>query len=163
MVLPFQDAAGLSGDADSELAFGLESRGRGVTWILPPRLQEVMDRSPGLDTRIRGLPVGMFSSAEVRRVGDPLYGDLRRLAALVDAEVALLPVRAWVDTGAEGSRLRMSTALIHVRTGRVLWFGVVEGDVRDPATPAALASVVDVLARTLLWYAVGTESADDGG
>ena len=126
-------------------------------------MQEALDRSPGLNARIRGLPVGMFSSAEVRRIGDPLYGDLRRLSSLVDAEVALLPVRAWARPDPEGARLRLTTALIHVRTGRVLWYGVVEGEPLDPATPVALASAVDALARTLLWYSAGTESAETGG
>lgn len=162
MVLPFQDAAALAGDPDAELAFGLRTRGEGVTWILPPRLEEALQRSPGLDTRLRGLPVGMFSAGEVRRVGDPLYGELRRLAALVDAEVALLPVRAWVHPGEGGPRIRMSAALVHVRTGRVLWFGVAEGDPGEAADPAALASAVESLARTLLWYVAGTGTTTPG-
>ena len=153
MVLPFQDATGLAGDADAELAFALQGRGRGVTFVLPTRLQEALDRSPGLGGRIRGLSVGAFGAAEVKRVGDPLYGDLRRVASLVDAEVALVPLRLWVEPGTAGSRLRASAALLHVRTGRVLWFGFVEGEPRDPADPGALAQVVERLARTLLWYA----------
>ena len=152
MVLPFQESATVAGDLDAELAFALRDRGPGVTWILPPRLQEVLNRSPGLGARIHGLPVGAFTTAEVERVGDPLYGDLRRLAALVDAEVTLLPVRAWLHPGEGGARVRVSAALIHVRTGRVLWFGVEEGDPREPGDPSAPASAADALARTLLWY-----------
>lgn len=162
MVLPIQDAAALGPEVDAELAFGLRARGQGVTWILPPRLQEVLDRSPGLNTRLHGLAVGTFSAAEVRRIGDPLYGDLRRLAALVDAEVALIPVRGWVHTAEDGPHLRLSAALIHVRTGRVLWFGVGEGGVGDAGDPAALASAVDALARTLLWYASGSGASTTG-
>lgn len=162
MVLPFQDAAALAGDPDAELAFGLRSRGEGVTWILPPRLEEALERSPGLDTRLHGLPVGMFSAGEVRRVGDPLYGDLRRLGELVNAEVALLPVRAWVHPGEDGPRVRLSAAILHVRTGRVLWFGVAEGRPGEAADPAALASAVESLARTLLWYATGTGTTTPG-
>lgn len=163
MVLPFQDVTGPRGDVDAELAFALQGRGRGVTWILPPRLQEALDRSPGLGGRIRGLSVGAFGAAEVKRVGDPLYGDLRRVGSLVDAEVALLPLRVWVHTGGQGSRLRASAALLHVRTGRVLWFGLVEGEARDPAEPGALAAVVERLAQTLLWYAEEPGTATTGG
>lgn len=163
MVLPFQNVVGIGGDVDAELAFGLQGRGEGVTWILPSRLQEVVDRSPGLNARIRGLPVGMFGSAEVRRVGDPLYGELRRLASLVDGEVVLLPVQAWTRTGEEGEHVRLSAALIHIRSGRVMWFGLVEGDARAPSDPGALASAVDALARTLLWYVPGTDMAVSGG
>lgn len=163
MVLPVQNVTGVAGDVDAEVAFGLHSRGEGVTWILPPRLQQAVDRAPGLNARIRGLPVGTFASAEVRRVGDPLYGELRRLAALVDGEVVLLPVQAWTRVGEEGEHVRLSAALIHIRSGRVMWFGVVEGDARPAADPGALASAVDALARTLLWYVPGTDMAATGG
>lgn len=154
MVLPFQSAAGMAGDVDAELAFGLKDRGPGIHWVLPPRLQQVLDRSPGLRTRLHGLTVGAFSGGEVQRVGDPLYGDLRRLGTLVDAEVALVPLRAWVHAGESGIRVRVSATLIHVQTGRVLWFGVVEGEAFEPSDVRALASAVDALAKKLLWYAL---------
>lgn len=154
MVLPVQENLGVPGDLDAEMAFGLTGRGSGVTWILPPELQRVVDRSPGSNLRIRALPVGAFTMAEVRRVGDPLYGDLRRLSEFVDAEVALVPVRAWTASE-EGTdpTVRLSVALIQVRTGRVLWFGVVEGGAHPLEDPRGLASAVDRMARTLLWYA----------
>ena len=154
MVLPFQGATGVTGDVDAELAFGLRDRAPGVDWVLPPRLQQALDRSPGLNIRIHGLQVGVFSAAEVQRVGDPLFGDLLRLGALVDAQTALLPVRAWVATDeAGGSRVRISAALVQVRTGRVLWFGVVEGTPAEGEDPGALASAVDALTQKLIWYA----------
>lgn len=166
MVLPAQGVSGVGGDVDAELAFALRDRGAGVTWIFPPRLQEALNRSPGLGGRIHGLPVGVFGAGEVRRVGDPLYGDLRRVAALVDAEVALVPVRAWsfAPGGAEGGdgRVRVSAALIHVRTGRVLWFGVVEGEAGSGGDAAGLASAAEALARALLWYVVTDDAAAPG-
>ncbi|MHB1194959.1 MAG: hypothetical protein ACYC6F_18205 [Longimicrobiales bacterium] len=153
MVLPFQGATGVTGDVDAELAFALRDRGPGVDWVLPTRLQQALDRSPGLNVRIHGLQVGVFSAAEVQRVGDPLFGDLLRLGSLVDAQTALLPVRAWVAPEEGGSRVRISAALVQVRTGRVLWFGLVEGALAEGEDPAALASAVDALTQKLLWYA----------
>jgi len=153
MVVPFQQPGAVPGDVDAELAFMLRSRGEGVTWVLPPRLQEAVDRSPGLGARIRGLSVGAFSGAEVKRVGDPLFGDLLRLGSLVNAEVALVPIRAWVHSGESGPRVRLSAALIQVRTGRVLWYGIEEGGPGEPEDPGVLASAVDALGRKLLWYA----------
>ncbi len=153
MVLPFQGATGVTGDVDAELAFALRDRGPEVDWVLPPRLQQALDRSPGLNVRIHGLQVGAFSAAEVQRVGDPLFGDLLRLGALVDAQTALLPVRAWVVPGEGGNRVRISAALVQVRTGRVLWFGLVEGAPSEGEDPGALASAVDALTQKLLWYA----------
>jgi len=99
----------------------------------------------------------MFLRSEVERVGDPLYGNLRRLAALVDAEVALVPVRVSPGpTQVSGqSALEAMAALIMIRTGRVLWFGVVAGEPGAQDDPAVLASVMDSLARRLLWYVGG--------
>ncbi|HSG46970.1 MAG TPA: hypothetical protein VLA43_04045 [Longimicrobiales bacterium] len=152
MVLPFQDVRSVVGDPDAELAFSLQDRGPEVTWILPSRLQSVLDRSPGM-TRIRGLPVGVFSTGEVRRIGDPLYGELRRLGAMVDGEVALIPLGASLQApDSLGVAVRVSAAVIHVRTGRVLWFGMLEGDHHETPDLSTLASAVDALARTLLWY-----------
>jgi len=152
MVLPFQGAMGVTGDVDAELAFGLRDRAPGVDWVLPPRLQQALDRSPGLNVRIHSLEVGVFSAAEVQRVGDRLFGDLLRLGALVDAQRALLPVRAWVADGEGGIRVRISAALVQVRTGRVLWFGMVEGGLAEANDPGALASAVDALTQKLIWY-----------
>ena len=155
MVYPAQDVRGVRGDVDAEIAFALQDRsGEEVTWIFPPRLQNILDRSPGM-SRIRGLPVGVFSQAEVERVGDPLYGDLRRLGEIADGQVALIPLVVAVqppDTLTQGIAVSVSATVIHVRTGRVLWFGMVEGDAHPVADAATLASAVDALARTLLWY-----------
>jgi hypothetical protein len=156
MVLPVQDNRGVPGDLDAEIAFALGDRGKGVEWIFPEELEHALQRSPGLDTGLHGLPVGMFEGGEVRRVGDPLYGDLRRLSAVVDGEVALIPVSALLAPTSEDSvQLQLSATLIHVRTGRVLWFGVAGGDAGTGDDPRVLASAVDRLARTLLWYAGG--------
>ena len=153
MVLPVQELVGFRGTPDAELAFQLQDREPGVEWILPDEIQEMLDRSPGIRADTRGLPVGVFLGAEVRRVGDPLYGELRRMGALVDAEVALIPVRAGARTaGDTGVTIRVHAALLDVRTGRVLWFGVEEGDEGRRDDPAVLASAIDELARSLLWY-----------
>ncbi len=153
IVLPVQQVLGVSGDPDAELAFGLRERTQDVTWVLAHEVEEVLARSPAINARTRGLPVGHFLQAEVRRIGDPLFGQLRRMAALVDADAVLLPVQVSVaaDVG-EDPKIRWSVALIEVRTGRVPWFGVVEGGMFPTGDPRGLASSVDQLARTLLWY-----------
>jgi hypothetical protein len=154
MVLPVQQVLGVPGDADAELAYGLGERDVEVTWILPDEIQEVLSRSPGVRASLRGLPVGQFLTAEVRRVGDPLYGELRRLASLVDAEAALIPVQASLEAEpGESPTVRFWTALIETRTGRVLWFSILDGDAHASGDPRGLASAVDEVARSLLWYA----------
>lgn len=144
---------GIVGDPDAELAFGLQDRGRDVEWILPAEVEAVLARSPGVSASTRGLPVGSFSMAEVNRVGDPLYGELRRMAVLVNAEAILLPVRAYTEVEeGQSPRILMMATLIEPRSGRVLWFSIAEGDAFSPGDPRGLASAVDELARTLLWY-----------
>jgi hypothetical protein len=46
----------------------------------------------------------------------------------------------------------MSVALIVIRTGRVSWYGVIEGLAGEAQDPATLASVAEVMARNLLPY-----------
>jgi hypothetical protein len=133
--------------ADEELAHALRSRGQGVTWVFPPGLEEALERSPGVPARISGLPVQVFDQAEVNRIGDPLFGNLLRLSTLTGAEVALIPTKLeYAETGA----YVLGAAIIAARTGRVGWYGVLEGIAGEAENPAALASVADLLARTLL-------------
>jgi hypothetical protein len=154
MVLPVQQNLGVRGDPDAEIAFGLGERNTEVTWISPSEVEEVLRRSPAIRANLRGLPVGHFLTAEVRRVGDPLYGELRRLSSLVDADAVLVPVQVSLEAepGSDPT-VRLWTALIEVRTGRVLWFSVLDGGAYAPTDPRGLASAVDVMARSLLWYA----------
>jgi hypothetical protein len=133
--------------ADAELAHAFRTRGPSVGWIFPPEAEEALTRSPGLQARIRNLPVAFFLQAEVQRVGDPLFGDVNRLATLMGADVALLPVELAYG---EGGRYSLSAALLRVGTGHVLWFGVLEGAEGEPDDPAALASVAETMARAIL-------------
>jgi hypothetical protein len=64
-------------------------------------------------------------------------------------------VRASAEVSPDGVAVRFSVALIHLQSGRVLWFGVVQGDAREADDPRGLASAVDRLARALFWYAGG--------
>jgi len=149
MVLPVQLRTGVSQGilADPELAHALRTRGEGVTWVFPPEMDEILQRSPGVPAQIRGLPVQIFLQAEVNRVGDPLYGYLLRLAGLTGSDVALIPVE--LKYGENGAYLIAAT-LIDTRTGRVSWYGVIEGTAGEAQSPAALASVAEMLARALL-------------
>ncbi len=149
MVLPVQLKSGVPQgiQADPELAHALRTQGEGVTWVFPPEIEEVLGRSPAVPTRIRALPVHVFLQAEVNRVGDPLFGHLLRLGGLTGADVALIPVELKYG---EGGAYSMSVALVGASTGRVSWYGVIEGSAGEAQNPATLASVAEVLARTLL-------------
>lgn len=159
MLLPVQQNLGIPGDPSAELTFALTGRTDEVDWVLEEEILEILDRSPAIDADTRGLPVGVFRQAVVERVGDPLYGYLRRMAGLVDADAVILPVAASYEANPEmeGStpRVRLMATIIEPRTGRVLWFGVEEGEDHPRTDPRALASAAERLARTILWYAGG--------
>lgn len=155
MLLPVQRVQGVAGDPSAELAFALTERGDEVDWILEDEVVEILERSPAIQASTRGLPVSLFLQAEVQRVGDPLYGQLRRMAGLVDAEAVLLPIVASYEASAEVGatpRVRLTAALIEPRSGRVVWFGIEEGDDTAQDDPRGLASAAEQLARTILWY-----------
>jgi hypothetical protein len=156
ILLPVQRVVGVAGDPDAELAFTLRDRGREVDWILSGEVSRVLARSPAIQTQITGLPVGLFLQGEVQRIGDLLFGQIRRMAALVAADAVLLPVRASFERDSRDSgaspRVRFTAALVEARSGRVVWFGVEEGGDFPREDPRGLASAVECLARTLLWY-----------
>src|SRR5690606_28293579 len=123
--------------------------GAGVSGAHPEHIAAAVARAPALGIPPRSLAVSVFHHAEVRNIGDPLFGDLRRLGALVEARYAILPVAAGYVTRAEGARVEVAAAIIDTLGGRVLWFGVVAGDVGEQASPALVASAAQALARTL--------------
>ena len=108
-----------------------------------------MGRSPSFPP-IRSA-VSSFHRAQVEIIGDPLFGNLRALNALLNARYALLPVAAEYATSATGpGRVTIHTALIDTLGGRVLWYGVVAGEPGEPANPAAVASAARALAFAVL-------------
>lgn len=153
MVLPVQLAAGISPglQPEAEIEFALRDRGPQVQWIFPDELRSDLSRAPALDVPLENLPVGIFLRAEVQRVGDPLYGHLRRLAGLAGADVALIPVavRHRRSSPERAEAIEIAAALVNARAGRVYWFSVVDGDAGGGDDPAAMASAADALARAV--------------
>lgn len=149
MLLPVQSGRDVPEGLDDELAFWLTDRGPGVRWVLPEQIDAAVARAPSLGIHPRSLAVSVFQYAEVRNIGDPLFGDLRRLGAMVEARYAILPVAAGYVTRAEGVRVEIAAAIIDTMGGRVLWYGVVGGDTGDQPAPSLVASAAQALARAL--------------
>ena len=154
MVFPVQFQAGVPGGVDPEITFALRTRGPEVAWIFSDELEAIVTRSPSVDTAVRGLAVSVFLSAEVRRIGDPLYGQLRRLGALTNSDIALIPVA--IGPGAQDADgelvVEIAATIVNVRSGQVIWFGIVGGRPGPVADFGLVASAVEELAETLLWY-----------
>jgi len=155
MVLPVQGVAGIASalQPESEIVFALRDRGSRVGWIFPDELRETVARSPALELPLERLPVRVFLQAEVRRVGDPLYGHLRRLAAIAGVDLALIPiaVRHRPETPEREAGIEIAAALVRARSGHVLWFAMVDGEPGSGDDPSALASAADALARAVVW------------
>ena len=101
-----------------------------------------------------GLTATVFLGAEVDRIGDPLYGQIRRLAQFVNSEIAIIPVVFRPSgEGVNGvSVVEILSAILDVRTGRVMWSGVVAGRPGPVVDFGSVASAVEKLTRTLLCY-----------
>ena len=154
MVYPVQIRQGVPGDVDSEIAFAFRGRGSGIEWVFPEELRGALGRAPAIRSTVDGLTASVFLRAEVDRIGDPLYGQIRRLAELVNSDIAIIPVT--IRSGAEGAEgvsvVEIVTAILDVRTGRVMWTGVVAGRPGPVADFGSVASAVEKLTATLLWY-----------
>jgi hypothetical protein len=133
---------------DDEIAFWLPESAPRVDWVLPAAVERALERSPSIDVRLDALAVSAFHRAEVKNIGDPLFGDLRALNALVDARYALIPVAAAVISDGTGAgRVEMNVALIDTVGGRVLWFGAIAGELGPMGAPEVNASAARALGQ----------------
>lgn len=134
---------------DGEIAYWLPQNAPGVRWILPETIQRAITRSPTLDIDINNLAVTVFQQAQVKRIGDPLFGDLRRLAAVLNARLALIPVAAErIGATQDSARVQIATTVIDAHDGTVVWFGIIESDSTALGVDAGIASAAQTMART---------------
>lgn len=133
---------------DAEVAYWLPQLAGTVRWILPASIQRAITRSPSLGIDISNLAVTSFHRAQVKRIGDPLYGDLRKLAAVLDARIAVIPVAAeYIGATPADARPQVATAVIDALEGTVLWYGILQGDTPATQDDAAIASAAQAFAR----------------
>ena len=149
-----REAASLSGDTraalEAELGFWLPSNSPRVEWVLPEAIERAVQRSPAIEVRVRDLAVRDFLRARLTQIGDPLYGELRRVAALLDTRYALLPIGGvWIPEQGGGGRIHVALALIDTMGGNVLWSGVAAGKTGPLDDPAVVASAAEAVARLI--------------
>lgn len=140
--------------ANAEIAFALGERRSTTTWVVAEEIAAAVQRQPAMGVHIYGLsadPVRRSALGRADRVGDPLYGEIRRLAALMDARYAVFPVELWYESapaghGGEG-HAALWTLLLDARTGFVLWSGMVRGSPGPAGSEATVARTAEALAR----------------
>jgi hypothetical protein len=136
-----------TGSLDSELSYWLPQSAANVRWVLPATIQRSITRSPTLAIDIQNLEVSSFRRGQVKRIGDPLFGDLRKLASVLDARIAVIPVASEaVGKTPADSRVQIATAVIDAMSGDVIWFGIHEAT-ETGHEQAGLASAAQVFAR----------------
>ena len=150
LVLPVQRREPDQGELDQELEYALAQRGEGISWVFPADLRSSVARNPGMGIEVDALPVQSFMVGELERIGDPLFGILYRLGALTDASYALIPVEARRRQADQGVRIELTAALVELRGGYVLWFGVVAGGEGAEGEPYLSATVAEALARRVI-------------
>ncbi len=150
MVMPAQLVRGGHPAVDQEILFALESRAGAVRWMGADALRDAMIRSTGPRVEIDALPVQAFLAGELQRVGDPLFGDLYRLGVMVDARYALIPVEVRERPEEAGVAVELAVALIECRSGRVFWYGIVDGELSSGGLLPATATAAEALARRLV-------------
>jgi hypothetical protein len=160
LVFPVQEGSVPSPDAnarhwpveraalDAEIAFWLQQAAPRTTWQMPEAIDRAIARSPTLAVNPRALAVGAFQHAQVKRIGDPLFGDLYRIAAVLNANVAVVPVAAeYIGVDAAQAALTIATAIINPQDGTVIWFGVIAGAEKGAGSQGAVASAAQAFAR----------------
>lgn len=146
MIIPARARAPL--ELDQELVSRLTDRAPRTDWIPPAEVRETVASIParfGLDAPRSLVDIG---SGQLR-LQDPLYGDVRRLAAVLDASMAVVPLATRLSRDSLGVTLELGVVVVSIHGGRVLWFHTVKGGPAETRAAAASAAA-EALARTLI-------------
>lgn len=108
--------------ADSLLAEALARRAPEVNWVMPPALRRLYRRAPGMLTDPDRMGQSVLRSEGIDQVPGNLNASLRKLSAMTDGRLVLVP--AAVAFGADSSgqlQAALSMALVDARRGTVVW------------------------------------------
>jgi hypothetical protein len=123
--------------ADSVLGDMLTSRSPEVTWVLPPELRQAARRGVGVASDPDQMATSLLRSSGLRQLPDPLWSQMRTLAAIAGDRYVLVPASLIflpATGGATGGQAEMTLVLADVRTGAIGWRTVARGDGADPWT-----------------------------
>lgn len=136
--------------ADTEIAFALSEQPGRADWVLPEEQIETLRRQPSVRVDVNMLSVDQVrrEGSDLERIVDPLYGEIRLLAALFDARYAIWPYEFFYREPSKESegRVAVRALLLDTRTGDVLWQGLILGGDEPPTSAGALASTAQAFA-----------------
>lgn len=119
--------------ADSLVGEVLVGRGPEVSWLLPDELRRIARRAPGTVSNPDRMGQALLRSDGLKRIPDPLFSQLRSLAAMSNARQVMVPAAVRFSRVAEGVRAEVVLVLADARSGSLLW----------RSTPFAIAATPD--------------------
>lgn len=123
--------------ADSLIGDVLQGRGPEVTWVLPAELRRVARRAPGTVTDPDRMGQAVLRADGLKRIPDPLFSQLRSLAAMTNARQVMVPAAIRFAAVEGGIRAEVVLVLADARSGTLLWRST---PVAIAATPRAALS-----------------------
>jgi hypothetical protein len=123
--------------ADSVLGDMLTARSPEVTWVLPPELRQAARRGVGVTSDPDQMATSLLRSPSLRQLPDPLWSQMRTLAAIAGDRYVLVPASLIflpAKDGATGGLAEMTLVLADVRTGAIGWRTIARGEGADPWT-----------------------------
>lgn len=108
--------------ADSLLAEALTRRAPEVNWVLPPALRRLYRRAPGMLTDPDRMGQSVLRSEGIDQVPGNLNASLRKLTAMTDGRLVLVPAAVAFGPDSTGQlQAALSMALVDARRGTVVW------------------------------------------
>jgi hypothetical protein len=117
--------------AGAVLDSALRRRAPSVTWLGLAEQRHALRMAPALGIEPERLETGYLMSPKVEALADPLWAQLRTLAGMTNALMALAPAAVRLDRRGTGYAAEYVLVLVDCREGRVLGRG------RTPGPPAA--------------------------
>ncbi|MBP9897926.1 MAG: hypothetical protein KBF28_06120 [Gemmatimonadales bacterium] len=126
--------------ADSLVGEVLQMRGPEVTWLLGEELRRIARRAPGTINDPDKMGQAMLRADGLKRIPDPLFSQLRMLAALTNGRQVMVPAAVRFQTVPTGIRAEVVLVLADARSGALLWRSTPFAIAATPA--AALTAAV---------------------
>lgn len=141
---PYRARAAALSRADSLIGEVFKMRAPEVVWVLPEALRRMARRSPGMLTDPDEMGQAMLRSSRLEQIPDQLAGALRKLVAVSNGRMVMVPAALSFSRAADGQlRADLALALVDTRRNAVIWrsIAVGHGGSPDQALASALTTI----------------------
>lgn len=134
--------------AGEALDSALKQRAPAVTWLGLAAQRRALRMAPALGIEPERLETGYLVSPKVDALADPLWAQLRTLAAMTSTRMALAPAAVRLDRRGDGYAAEYVLVLVDCREGQVLGRGRTPGPVAPTPEAALAAAAAAAVPRT---------------